>query len=272
MAKVELKGIGKVYDGNVRAVDNANITILASEEWGYSNGIYVSGDLTVKGGNLKMVAYDDSKTTHYEGKDSGYNLNASAFYNAVLVKKSGEKGGNFIVQDGANVSLAVSVASNAVDADKRMIATEGTFTIKDSTVELGLIGKCVDGSKLFTAKPTLEFADGYTVTATKTKKPAVTVSNPEVDGAVLNAYIWDATMTYDATKLVDWAETTSLGSITYFKVVAGGSGSGSGTGTGSGTGSNNPNTGGISVLLTAGIALASAVGFGGVTVLRKKEN
>ena len=27
MAKVELKGIGKVYDGNVRAVDNANITI-----------------------------------------------------------------------------------------------------------------------------------------------------------------------------------------------------------------------------------------------------
>ncbi|MBO7484513.1 MAG: sn-glycerol-3-phosphate ABC transporter ATP-binding protein UgpC [Spirochaetaceae bacterium] len=27
MAKVELKGIGKVYDGNVRAVDNANITV-----------------------------------------------------------------------------------------------------------------------------------------------------------------------------------------------------------------------------------------------------
>jgi len=27
MAKVELKGIGKVYDGGVRAVNNANITI-----------------------------------------------------------------------------------------------------------------------------------------------------------------------------------------------------------------------------------------------------
>ena len=27
MAKVELKGIGKVYDGNVRAVDNANIVV-----------------------------------------------------------------------------------------------------------------------------------------------------------------------------------------------------------------------------------------------------
>ncbi|MBR5866616.1 MAG: sn-glycerol-3-phosphate ABC transporter ATP-binding protein UgpC [Spirochaetaceae bacterium] len=27
MAKVEIKGVGKVYDGNVRAVDNANITI-----------------------------------------------------------------------------------------------------------------------------------------------------------------------------------------------------------------------------------------------------
>ncbi|MDY3887368.1 MAG: ABC transporter ATP-binding protein, partial [Treponema sp.] len=26
MAKVELKGIAKVYDGGVRAVDNANIT------------------------------------------------------------------------------------------------------------------------------------------------------------------------------------------------------------------------------------------------------
>ena len=31
MAKVELKGIGKVYDGNVRAVDNANITIEDQE-------------------------------------------------------------------------------------------------------------------------------------------------------------------------------------------------------------------------------------------------
>ncbi len=31
MAKVELKGIGKVYDGNVRAVDNANITIEDKE-------------------------------------------------------------------------------------------------------------------------------------------------------------------------------------------------------------------------------------------------
>jgi len=27
LAKVELKGIGKIYDGNVRAVQNANITI-----------------------------------------------------------------------------------------------------------------------------------------------------------------------------------------------------------------------------------------------------
>ena len=31
MAKVELKGIGKVYDGNVRAVDNANITVEDQE-------------------------------------------------------------------------------------------------------------------------------------------------------------------------------------------------------------------------------------------------
>src|SRR5574344_1096395 len=31
MAKVELKGIGKVYDGNVRAVDNANIVLEDQE-------------------------------------------------------------------------------------------------------------------------------------------------------------------------------------------------------------------------------------------------
>ena len=31
MAKVELKGIGKVYDGDVRAVDNANITVNDQE-------------------------------------------------------------------------------------------------------------------------------------------------------------------------------------------------------------------------------------------------
>ena len=34
----------------------------------------------------------------------------------------------------------------------------------------------------------------------------------------------------------------------------------------------NPNSGDISVLLTAAVALSSAVGFAGVTVLRKKEN
>ena len=82
-------------------------------------------------------------------------------------------------------------------------------------------------------------------------------------------------LTPDETKLVNWAETTSMGSITYFKVVPGGSGAGSGTGTGTGSGSgtgSNPNTGDISILLTASIALASAVSFGGVTMLRKKEN
>jgi|GEM_PF-5329081 ABC-type sugar transport systems, ATPase components len=31
MAKVELKGMGKVYEGNVRAVTNANITINDKE-------------------------------------------------------------------------------------------------------------------------------------------------------------------------------------------------------------------------------------------------
>ena len=79
-------------------------------------------------------------------------------------------------------------------------------------------------------------------------------------------------MAHDTSKEVNWAETTSLGSITYFKVVPGGSGSGTGTGTGNGSGTgSNPNTGDVSILLTAAIALSSAVGFAGVTVLRKKE-
>lgn len=44
------------------------------------------------------------------------------------------------------------------------------------------------------------------------------------------------------------------------------------TGDDSNADTNNPNTGDVSILLTAAIALSSAVGFAGVTVLRKKEN
>ena len=51
MAKVELKGIGKIYDGNVRAVDNANITIEDQEFV-----IFVGPSGCGKSTTLRMVA------------------------------------------------------------------------------------------------------------------------------------------------------------------------------------------------------------------------
>ncbi len=51
MAKVELKGIGKVYDGNVRAVDNVNITIEDKEFV-----VFVGPSGCGKSTTLRMVA------------------------------------------------------------------------------------------------------------------------------------------------------------------------------------------------------------------------
>ena len=51
MAKVELKGIGKVYDGNVRAVDNANITVDDQEFV-----VFVGPSGCGKSTTLRMVA------------------------------------------------------------------------------------------------------------------------------------------------------------------------------------------------------------------------
>jgi len=51
MAKVELKGIGKVYDGNVRAVDNANI-LIDDEEF----VVFVGPSGCGKSTTLRMIA------------------------------------------------------------------------------------------------------------------------------------------------------------------------------------------------------------------------
>ncbi len=51
MAKVELKGIGKIYDGNVRAVENANITIEDKEFC-----VFVGPSGCGKSTTLRMVA------------------------------------------------------------------------------------------------------------------------------------------------------------------------------------------------------------------------
>ena len=51
MAKVELKGIGKVYDGGVRAVSNANITIEDKEFC-----VFVGPSGCGKSTTLRMIA------------------------------------------------------------------------------------------------------------------------------------------------------------------------------------------------------------------------
>ncbi|MDR0877621.1 MAG: ATP-binding cassette domain-containing protein, partial [Treponema sp.] len=51
MAKVELKGISKVYEGNVRAVDNANIVVEDKEFV-----VFVGPSGCGKSTTLRMVA------------------------------------------------------------------------------------------------------------------------------------------------------------------------------------------------------------------------
>ena len=51
MAKVELKGIGKIYEGNVRAVQNANITIEDKEFC-----VFVGPSGCGKSTTLRMIA------------------------------------------------------------------------------------------------------------------------------------------------------------------------------------------------------------------------
>ena len=249
-------------------LDNANIEIATSEYTSTSNGIAViGGNLTVKGGSLKISGYDDPKTTHSPDA-TDHKRNVNAMYSALMVTKDAEntaKAGNITIEGGAKVSIAVSTKEGkTIDNAAMAIYNEGVFTIKDSDVEIGLVGKCDNGAQLFAVKPTLEYANNaYTVTATKSSKPKVNAT--VMEGADDSTYIVD--MTPDASKIVDWAKTTELYSITYFQVTRGGNG-----GNGTGNGGSNPNTGDISILLTAAVALSSAVGFAGVTVLRKKEH
>ena len=198
-------------------LDHANIVLNFPESWGKTNGLATrGGDIIMKGGSLTLVAYDDPNTTHEPGKDSGYTHNQESFYSAVYAKKREDgTGGNFTVQDGATfiaMGSPVASVSKSVELNKgQMIYVDGKFTIKDSTVELALIGKVASSSSLFGAKPTMEYAnDTYYVVATKTKQPAVVLDT--------------ATLTPVMDKVVDYFSHTSLGQLTYFKVTPGGTG------------------------------------------------
>ena len=67
MAKVELKGIGKVYDGGVRAVNNANITIEDKEFC-----VFVGPSGCGKSTTLRMIAGLEDTHRHTVIKADGY--------------------------------------------------------------------------------------------------------------------------------------------------------------------------------------------------------
>lgn len=139
--------------GNI-ILDNANVNIVLPETYGKAHGIVsIGGDITVKGGNLNITGYDDPTTTGNANGSRGEAM-YSAFYTA---KNAAEKGGNLIIQDGAQVTVAGS-------PNKCKMVQAETFTIIDSDVEMGVAGYDSNGY-LFSVAPTLVFSGSYTATA-----------------------------------------------------------------------------------------------------------
>jgi len=139
--------------GNI-ILDNANVNIVLPETYGKAHGIAaIGGDIIVKGGELNITGYDDPTTTG-SGNTSRGEAMYSAFY---TVKNAAEKGGNLMIQDGAQVTVAGSpFQCKLVQAD--------TFTIVDSDVEMGVAGYDANGY-VFNIAPTLVFSGSYTATA-----------------------------------------------------------------------------------------------------------
>ncbi len=270
-------GIVSCENANLNIQNKANLLILGSEEWGCAHGLTVNnGDMNIKNATVKVVGYDDSKTTHYAGQDSGYNLNAHAMYSGIGVWKKADDesatNGNLNITDGANVTVLTSIPNHNKN-NKTNVFVENKFIIKDSTVEIAKIGKNVGDGLLFGSLPTLEFTNNaYTTYASKTKDAAFTPVDYDRD-----PYTKDGSVVPVEGKWTDaYDAETKIKNLTYFKVAPGGNGKAYGVagGTSGGStsgGASNPNTGDISILMTAGLALASAVSFAGVTVIRKKH-
>ena len=193
-------------------LDHVDIFMSMPETKGKSNGIHTTGgDIIMKGGSWTVDSYDDPKTLHATGQDSGYRNNQEAIHSAVFAKKRADgTGGNFIVEDGAKVLIMVSPFVN--DYNKGIVMyTEGKFTIKNSTVEIGLIGKVPSGVSIFAEKPTFEYTnDTYYIVAVKTKYPTYTPGTLAI--------------TPDLTRVVDWFNHERMAQLTYFKVTPGGTG------------------------------------------------
>ena len=193
-------------------LDHTDIFMTLPETKGKSNGIHTTGgDVIIKGGNWTVDSYDDPNTLHAQGQTDGHRNNQEAIHSAVFVQKRADgTGGNFIVEDGATVLIMVSPFVNEKNKGVVMY-TEGKFTIKDSTVELGLIGKVPTGVSFFTEKPTFEYKDDtYYIIATKTSQAKYTPGK--------------AVLTPAMNKVVDWFNHKNMAQLTYFKVTPGGAG------------------------------------------------
>ncbi len=193
-------------------LDHVDILMTMPETKGKSNGIHTTGgDVTIKGGSWTVDAYDDPETFHAVGQTNGFRNNQEAIHSAVFVQKRADgTGGNLVVEDGAKVLIMVSPFVNQ-NNNGVVMYTEGKFTIKDSSVEIGLIGKVPTGVSLFAEKPTFEYEDDtYYIIATKSTQPDYTPGNASLVPAM--------------NKVLDWFNQKNMKSLTYFKVTPGGAG------------------------------------------------
>lgn len=193
-------------------LDHVEVFMSLPETKGKSNGIHTTGgDVIIKGGSWTVDSFDDPDTFHAVGQSNGYRNNQEAIHSAVFVQKRADgTGGNLIVEDGATVLIMVSPFINENNKGIVMF-TEGKFTIKDSTVEIGLIGKVPAGVSLFAEKPTFEYKDDtYYIIATKSAQPRYTPGK--------------LVLTHDEKRVVDWFNQKRINQLTYFKVTPGGEG------------------------------------------------
>lgn len=193
-------------------LDHVEVFMSLPETKGKSNGIHTTGgDIIMKGGSWTVDSYDDPDTFHAVGQENGYRNNQEAIHSAVFAKKRADgTGGNFVVEDGAKVLIMVSPFVNK-NNNGVVMYTEGKFTIRDSTVEIGLIGKVPTGVSIFSEKPTFEYADDtYYIVATKAAQPSYTPGELVLTPAI--------------NKVVDWFNFQKLSQLTYFKITPGGDG------------------------------------------------
>ena len=151
--------------------DNTTVNVICPEDYGKSNGITTDcGSVTVKGGSLTVTGIDDPNTTHAAVATSGGRRNAEAMYSAIRLRKADialttsdttALGGDLTIQDGAKVTLLGSPYKTD------LVKIDGTFTIKDSDVEIGLAGK-LNSSTLLNTAPTFAYTNGYNAIASTT--------------------------------------------------------------------------------------------------------